>query len=456
MTRRDTTRRVRGVPAPKAISDAARSACAAFGLITEPFGTADVNHPDAKVWSHLIERVRSSRVVLITGPSGSGKTRALSALRAPLGRDRAIIEADARSLPDGVCAYDAIGAAPGRAADALSAAGLGEPALWARDAIVLSVGEMSRLALARAMGQAQAGDVVVCDEFASNLDRVSAGALAHTASRWARRIGVTLVVVGAHEDLPHLLDADLIVEPRAGGLRERPPGGVKRDEIRVDPGTIADYHALSAHHYLGGRPATVARILRATRISPFGELLAGVLMVSMPTLNGVWRRQAWPDWFDSPNKAANARRINRELRCISRVIVDPRSRGLGVATTLVRAYLEDPITSATESIAAMGAVSPFFRAAGMREYQLPRPAHDTRLLDALAHESITAQDLTRPDVLDRPFLARELSRWARHARVLIDDPDPLPHIARHAVCRLLSRPRAYAHTRGGNDGGDDD
>ncbi|MFK7883570.1 MAG: hypothetical protein AB8F26_05225 [Phycisphaerales bacterium] len=403
----------------------------------------------------LLRGVLAHRVVLLTGPSGSGKSQAVAALCHAMSRDHTFIHADPLNLPQDRCAFDAVGATPGKTIDVLSAAGLAEPALWVRPVSLLSVGERARLALATAMAASSSGDIVVCDEFASNLDRVSAAALSHTAARWARRTNITLIAAAAHEDLPKLLDADVILRVNRGSIgvvdqSDRPTWSA--DEIRIEPGTMTDYHELSSFHYLGGRPATIACILRAMRITSFGEILAGVLVVSSPTLNGGWRKLAWPGRYESVSKRENAERINHELRCISRVIVEPRSRGIGVASSLVRSYLADPLTPSTEAVAAMGGVSPFFRAAGMIEYRLPRAVHDSRLLDALIHAGVGVHSLIESHVHESAFIARELSRWAKHARIRIEDPNPIPHLARHAVCRLLSRPRAYAHTRGGNDG----
>lgn len=458
MTRRHTTRLPRTAAAAPAASPAARLACAAFGLVAQPSGKPTrqpaITGQQAASDDRLLRRALRGQVVLITGPSGSGKSQALD--RARTLAPRPIIIADIDRIPPDCCAFDAVGRRSEAALKALAAAGLAEPALWARPASDLSVGERARLALARAIAAAAPGDIVLCDEFASNLDRASAHALARTASRWARRSGITLLAASAHEDLPAMLDADTVLEATPKGLRDathdpRPP---HTDSLEIAPGTIDDYHALARYHYLGARPATCVRILRATRTTAHTSVLAGVLVVSMPTFNGVWRRQAWPGRYDTPDKRANARRINRELRCISRVIVDPRSRGLGVASALVRAYLADPMTPATEAVAAMGGVSPFFVRAGMTEYRLPRPPHDARLHDALDHARTPIESLANPRTLRSAFLRRELHRWATDARVRIDHPDPLPHIARHALCRLSSTPRAYAHTRGEHDAGE--
>lgn len=455
MTRRWTSREVSRVRAAPGVSRSARNACASFGLIADP-----TRRPGSPMLDHterLASGVRGAHdasVILITGPSGSGKTTLLGALR---GGCSAV--ADGVEIDPDVAAFDLVaGARPSQpqanaeddVRSALSSAGLAEPALWVRPYRELSAGESARLRLACAMIAARPGDRVLCDEFGSNLDRVSAASLARTASRWARRSGVALIAAAAHEDMPRLLSPDLIADTHAGTL-ERPAYAMDTgDPVRVEAGDIADFRSLERYHYLGARPATIRQILRAVRSTPFGDVLAGVLVVSNPVFNGVWRRQAWPGRYDGVAKKVAAARMNRELRCISRVIVEPRSRGLGVASMLVRAYLAQPLTGRTEAVAAMGGVSPFFRAAGMVEYHLPRPAFDARLCDALGHAGIDTHSLLDESTQRDAFIARELTRWAKHARIRIEDENPLPAIARHAVCRLASRPRAYA--AGGSDG----
>lgn len=467
MTRRWTTRAVRTIAAAPGLSDRAHSACAAFGLVPTPGVSAqDGTIGDARARAGVVRAVldTDARVVLLTGHSGSGKSTLMRALLAAEGPKSRMLDVERVTPSPCTPVFDAVlrsteGAGAGDTTSevlyALSASGLAEPALWAREAGVLSAGESARLRLACAMVRARPGDTVVCDEFASNLDRASAGALAQTAARWARRARVRFVGATAHEDMASLLAPDLIVDAASMSVH-RPPYVVRArpSPVRVERGDLSDYRALERYHYLGAKPATVCRVLRAVRATPFGELLAGVLLVSMPTFNGVWRRQAWPGRYEGGCKRAAARRMNDELRCLSRVIVEPRSRGLGVASALVRAYLGEPMSPATEAVAAMGGVCPFFEAAGMTEYRLPSPTHDARLADALDHAGLAVSELLDQSVLNDPFLAREVARWGEYARVRVtqsDHRDPLPAIARHAVCRLASRPRAYA--AGGPDGG---
>ena len=198
---------------------------------------------------------------------------------------------------------------------------------------------------------------------------------------------------------------------------------------------------------LSASNATHVQILRIR--DPIDQQPVGVLVISMPTLDGTWRQLAWPDRYRSRDRAAAARRINRELRTISRVIVDPRYRGIGLARSLVETYLAHPLPPATEAIAAMGAVSPFVKAAGMTEYRLPVKPANARLHDALHACHLTPASLSRPacaqTLLDSPLLARELLHWSR-SRKDTRKLDNIEHIIPLAARAMLGEPRAYAHT----------
>jgi len=156
-------------------------------------------------------------------------------------------------------------------------------------------------------------------------------------------------------------------------------------------------------------------------------------------------------WLDPGQRAVL---LNREVRCISRVVVAPQWRGLGLAVRLVRAALDQPTTPITEAIAAMGRVSPFFEKAGMTAY--PRPPHcfDDRLTTAMQSIGIQPIDLA---VLPRVWhqiqslprtqyhwLVRELKRWARkngaRSGGVHDTPDDHLQLAQN---RLLVEPVYY-------------
>jgi len=196
--------------------------------------------------------------------------------------------------------------------------------------------------------------------------------------------------------------------------------------LAIGEGDWDDYKALERYHYVAGAPAVPVLTLRACARGH----LAGVLVVAMPTLNGAWREQAWPGRYTSGDKRRDTARLNREVRTIARVIVDPRFRGLGVARRLVRAYLDDPLTPA-----------------------LPVDEREARLGDALDSVGVEAWRMLeggtaaprRARALRSPLLAHELERWARERHAVGDSEE----LAVRAGLRLLARPVAYAHSTGG-------
>lgn len=222
--------------------------------------------------------------------------------------------------------------------------------------------------------------------------------------------------------------------PRAAHLARRltlahrsPRRGFPR--LIFEPGTLADYRTLAAFHYRAGNPPGGSRIWvlrrRATRRGHPARALGstreivGVIAVSRPVLNGPWRRAAWPGVFDTGDRRADARAINRNLRVISRVVVDPRYRALGLAARLVRSYLRRPLTPCTEAIAAMAAVSPFFERAGMRRINRSPPRRQARLARALQRAGIQPDELAAPWLIRGPLrrkIAPSLRAWAADSR----------------------------------------
>lgn len=213
------------------------------------------------------------------------------------------------------------------------------------------------------------------------------------------------------------------------------------DGVEIGEGSYADYVALSRHHYAAGSPATCVRVLRA---SDAGRVV-GVLVVSMPTLNGGWRARAWPREAAGLSRSESAAWVNANLRTISRVIVEPRWRGCGVARRLVRAYLDDPLTARTEAVAAMAHLCPFFEAAGMRRVTRGRPRADAALARALRRAGIKAWELLdlsrgRRAWRERRELREALRRWAgqgRGTRGLLTGPPEI--LGARAGSRLTAR-----------------
>lgn len=232
-------------------------------------------------------------------------------------------------------------------------------------------------------------------------------------------------------------------------------------------GTIDDYARLSEHHYKAKRPATVTRVLtlRDPQPSACGRYLkrwepgrvVGVLVESMPSLNCRMRDWAVHERYQAVcGRRQNTVLLNREVRCISRVVVHPQWRGLGLAVRLVQAALEDSQTIFTEALAAMGKVHPFFERAGMTAFTRPTHGFDARLRAALASAGFEDTDLARLDAVEsgigrmreakRRWLLSELDRWYRQVcgRSGVCSHDSAQQL-RAARARLLCEPVYYLH-----------
>jgi len=206
-------------------------------------------------------------------------------------------------------------------------------------------------------------------------------------------------------------------------LPEAPRAAGAPLESHIHPSSLPRVLPLLAlHHYRTTRPARITRILAATDPDT-GETI-GTLIVAMPTLNARWRDLAWPGRFVSDSPRARARKLNDQVRTIARVVVDPRYRGIGVATALIRAYLDNPQTPLTEAVSALGRATRCFSHAGMRAFPLAPPERHARLLDALERCAVEPWRLAMPetalrraiDSAGREFVERETRRWANASR----------------------------------------
>ena len=239
------------------------------------------------------------------------------------------------------------------------------------------------------------------------------------------------------------------------------------DGLELTEGSLADYLSLKEHHYRADRPATATRALvlrsatrsvaRRFRGEPTGKQTVAVLIESLPSLSCTMRdwalRGRYGNWL-APRQRATL--LNREVRVISRVVVHPCWRGIGLAVRLVKAALEKPTTIYTEALAAMGRVNPFFERAGMTAYPRPPHAFDSRLIDAMRSVGLSPNGLAsieqtrfKIDSLPetkRDWFHKELYRWYRQngGRGIVHSTDSADHLrtARH---RLMLDPVYYLH-----------
>lgn len=450
----------RGIVAHERPGGRLKRALAAFGLTLDEPRIAAGPRDAAGAAVTLDERLSPGDLALVTGPSGAGKSTLLRAVAA-IAHQRGELVLDARDLPPDhdrrpiVELFHAPPEGDSGSMRLLASVGLGDARLMPRPAGGLSDGQRARLGIALALDRAQAEGgraLIVIDELASGVDTLAAeglcAGLRRALVRSDARRRLRIVCATTRDDLLAHLDPDVCVRLDAAGVAsfDEAPRVPVRDELHVEVGTIEDYHALSRWHYRAGAPAVPRRVLRAVHER---EGLIGVLVTAMPTLNARWRSLVWPGRYEGLTPRERATRLNADLRCIARVVVDPRVRATGVATRLVRAYLAKPETPGTEALAAMGAACPMFSRAGMREYLLPPAPADARLLDALERLGLGPDDLVDvPEASARvracPLATRELRVWANASRATRGAGEGIDELVRLAAGRVGCRPRVYA------------
>jgi len=259
--------------------------------------------------------------------------------------------------------------------------------------------------------------------------------------------------------------------------------------VRIERGTRADWLALAPFHYRSHEAGAVTGIFRmvyegqgATRACPpcvHGGLnihagpninggpgtharlsgrLVGVIVYSRSPLSLGARDRATGGRYRTAGmgRTAAGYLVNRELRIISRVVLAPNWRGLGLASRLVAETLPLAGTPYVEALAAMGEMHPMFQRAGMTAYpQRPAPQGE-RLRAALETAGIDraarrrGADFGRAiDALPagpRRLVGQEVERWARsylgaknHRACRLDRERVLDLAARH----LDSAPAYY-------------
>lgn len=161
--------------------------------------------------------------------------------------------------------------------------------------------------------------------------------------------------------------------------------------LRIVRGDFEDYKKLARFHYRDSRPgaytaifvikscrgaattlqrniAAIPAVKRTPR--PAGGLNepVGVIVYTMPSAGAELRNVATGNFFAGFDNRTRLSLINKNIRCISRVIIEPRFRGLGLASRLVRETMPEMDVPIVEAMAVMGMVNPFFEKAGMKAY----------------------------------------------------------------------------------------
>ncbi len=168
-------------------------------------------------------------------------------------------------------------------------------------------------------------------------------------------------------------------------------------ELEIVSGVAGDYAQLGQFHYrdtkLSPYAAMYAIVEKNLARKRFGSV-AGVIVYQMPCAVLELRNVATRGVFSGMgDKAMQLQMVNNNIRCISRVIIEPRYRGLGLAGRLVRETMGKLNAPIIEAMAVMGQINPFFEKAGMQSYSGQTPVRCAKLVEALSMVGIEGRDL---------------------------------------------------------------
>ncbi|MBN2594633.1 MAG: hypothetical protein JXA81_14085, partial [Sedimentisphaerales bacterium] len=100
--------------------------------------------------------------------------------------------------------------------------------------------------------------------------------------------------------------------------------------LQIVPGRLDDYKRLSRYHYRGGHPGPASSIFVLKQ--PGGKVPVGVIVYSNAPAVLELRNIATNHIFAGLDRSTKLGLINANIRRISRVVIEPRYRGLGLAS----------------------------------------------------------------------------------------------------------------------------
>jgi len=304
-------------------------------------------------------------VVYITGDSGSGKSVLLRALEKDIRRDLKLTSINLNDVKPDVSKplIETVGETVEEGLELLARVGLGDAFLFLRTFKELSDGQKYRYRIAK-MIESKA-QFWVLDEFAATLDRDTAKVVAWNLQKIARSEGKCVLAATTHKDLLLDLNPDVHIHKRFGKEIHVAyyPNPVPRScslvgEMKVVEGCMADWRELACFHYRSHRLPAPRKIFYLKR----GEELCGVIVYCYPSPACFGRRQVLPRMVMHD--------LNKCLSTISRVVIHPKYRSLGLGAGLVRETLSLAGTEYVELVAVMAKYNPFAERAGMRKVAL--------------------------------------------------------------------------------------
>lgn len=171
--------------------------------------------------------------------------------------------------------------------------------------------------------------------------------------------------------------------------------------LQIVPGCLDDYKQLARYHYRDGHPGLASAIFVMNRRG--SKTPVGVIIYSTAPAVLELRNIATNHIFAGLDRSTKLGLINANIRRISRVIIESRFRGLGLASRLVRETMPLVNVPIVETLAVMGWVNPFFEKAGMKAYKAQPSTASIQFVEALSVIGIEQNELLDPEQVQHKF-----------------------------------------------------
>ena len=347
--------------------------------VAEAFGLGLDKWEKFVIYDETELKIGPKDIVYITGDSGSGKSVLLKALEKDIRQDlglTCINIADIKPEPNKPL-IETVGKTLEEALELLSRVGLNDAFLFLRTYEQLSDGQKYRYKIAK-MIESKA-QFWIMDEFAATLDRDTAKIVAYNLQKLARQQGKAVLAATTHTDLFEDLNPSVHIHKRFGKeiainyYANKPAKECAlMKEMQIAEGTTEDWRKLAVFHYRSHKIAAPRKIFSLKR----GDELCGVIVYCYPPPTAFGRGLVLPKM--------SMRELNEKLSIISRVVVHPKYRTIGLGAKLVKETLPLAGTPHVEMPAVMAKYNPFAEKAGMRKIaEQPPPKEAVKIAETL-------------------------------------------------------------------------
>lgn len=173
--------------------------------------------------------------------------------------------------------------------------------------------------------------------------------------------------------------------------------------LEIVPAKLRDYKKLAEYHYETGCICPTTNIYtirgRGHHAKAFPDPIA-VIVYRMPIPFLTARNTATDDYFKTPpTLSSKLKLINKHIRYIARLIVDPRFRKIGLATWLLKETLTTQTVPIIETLTPIDFTNKIFQKAGFQLYHSPATVRYTRLKKAILALGLTEDSFKNPTVV---------------------------------------------------------